>query len=351
MLPSWSVLFGVAFGASIGSFLNVLIYRLPRRLSIISPPSHCPVCQHRLGVADLVPLLSYLFQRARCRYCKAKIAPRYFLVELWNALLWGWLWWEWLVVGELPLRFLFYALACSVLIAVFFIDLEHYIIPDELNVALLALGLLHAGLVSSQPLPWDWSSPGVLNLRNALYAALVGTLIFCAIAILGRVLFRRDAMGHGDIKLVRAMGALLLLPGMMVAFALAIAGGAIIGGLWMWVRAKRMATVQAHQGDTPPHSEQPPELPPEPIGSLLLMCLLYTLWIDVLFLLLPQRWQMRLYQALGQMPETEGSWEEFPEQPGMLPFGPFLALGTMFVLLWGGLFSQWVRAYLEWAGF
>ena len=212
MLPAWSIVFGVAFGAAVGSFLNVLIYRLPRNLSIAFPPSHCPQCGHRLGVRDLFPLLSYLVQGGKCRYCRAPIPVRYFLVELWNASVWAWLWHQWLIVGESPLRFVVYALAASVLIAIFFIDLQHYIIPDELNVALLVLGLLHAGLLTGAPTDWDWASLGVLNLRNAALGALIGAGLFSAIAILGRIAFRRDAMGHGDIKLVRGMGALLLAP-------------------------------------------------------------------------------------------------------------------------------------------
>jgi leader peptidase (prepilin peptidase)/N-methyltransferase len=101
--------------------------------------------------------------------------------------------------------------------------------PDELNVALLVLGLLHAGLLTGAPTDWDWASLGVLNLRNAAIGALVGAGLFSAIAILGRVAFRRDAMGHGDIKLVRGMGALLLAPGMLVAFGVSIATGASAG--------------------------------------------------------------------------------------------------------------------------
>ncbi|MCS7065785.1 MAG: prepilin peptidase, partial [Fimbriimonadales bacterium] len=297
MLPAWSLVFGVAFGAAIGSFLNVLIYRLPRRLSIIFPPSHCPACQHRLGVRDLVPLLSYLWQRGRCRYCRAPIAARYFLVELWSASVWGWLWWQHLVLDELPLRFLCYALACALLIAVFFIDLEHTIIPDELSLALLGMGLLHAGLVV-QPTEWSWARPGEVNLKNAFWSAEIGTGILCAIAVLGRVVFRRDAMGHGDIKLVRAMGALLLLPALLTACALAVAGGAIIGGIWLLWQSRRQMAKGAAQAVSGEGEGEPP--PPEPIGSLLLMCLVYLLWLDVPLSLLPARWQEQVYARLGQ---------------------------------------------------
>jgi len=341
MLPAWSVVFGVAFGAAIGSFLNVLIYRLPRRLSIVFPPSHCPACQHRLGVVDLVPLLSYLVQRGRCRYCRAPIAPRYFLVELWNASIWGWLWWQHLVVGELPLRFVFYALACSLLIAIFFIDLEHTIIPDELNLALLGIGLLHAWLLHGQPTEWSWAQPGVVSLANALQCALLGTLLFCAIALGGRVLFGRDAMGHGDIKLARAMGALLMLPAWLAAVALAVASGAIIGGLWLFWQSRR-----SHQTDDSAEAEP---LPPEPLWSLLLMCAVYLLWLDVPLSLLPARWQEQIYARLGS--PTDETEEAFDVQPGMLPFGPFLAVGAQLVLLFGAPLAQAVQAYLHWAGF
>lgn len=346
MFPGWSVVFGIAFGAAVGSFLNVLIYRLPRRLSIIFPPSHCPACQHRLGVLDLFPLLSYLLQRGRCRYCRSKIAIRYFLVELWNASLWGWLWWEWLVVDELPLRFLFYALAVSVIIALFFTDVQHYLIPDELNVALLLIGLLHAGLLTGQATAWDWTVWGQLKLPNAFLGAQVGTFLFCAIAIIGRIVFRRDAMGHGDIKLVRAMGALLLLPGMLIAFGVAVVGGALIGGAYsLWQSKRKIPETQI--------PELPPLLP-EPVPKLLLACLIYLLWIDVLITFLPYRTQDSVYRKLGlAYEETElESWiEDVPEQPGMLPFGPFLGLGTMAVLLWGHWFAGWIQSYLEWSGF
>jgi len=274
-----------------------------------------------------------------------RISPRYIWVEVANATLWGWLWWQWLVVGEMPLRFLFFALAGSVLIAIFVIDLLHYIIPDELNVALLLLGLLHAFLLSGQPTDWNWASWGHLSLRTAVLSAFWGTTLFCAIALIGRIVFKRDAMGHGDIRLVRAMGALLLLPGMLVAFALSIVLGAVLGGLWAYLRRRaETASHQAHEDDTEPLP------PPEPIASLLMMSGIYLLWVDVLITLLPLKVQNRIYASLGQ-PEEENIDEPFEELPGMLPYGPFLVAGTLAVMLLGQPLSGAVRAYLEWAGF
>src|SRR5437667_5488147 len=129
-MPSWywaSVFF--IFGAVVGSFLNVCIWRLPREESVVHPPSHCPGCDRRLGPLDLVPLLSQVLLRARCRYCQAKISWRYFWVELLTALAFTGLYLRYGLEG----RWVEAIAAClftATLIVIFFIDLETYYIPD-----------------------------------------------------------------------------------------------------------------------------------------------------------------------------------------------------------------------------
>lgn len=348
MWPAWSALFGLAFGAVVGSFLNVLIYRLPRRLSIAFPPSHCPHCQHQLGVPDLIPMISFLIQCARCRHCRAPIPWRYFWVELWNASLWTYLWWQFLIQDYSPLSFLAYALACSMLIAIFFIDLQHYIIPDELNAILLGIGMLHAVFAPGAPNGWEWASLGSVSWQNALIGAQSSALLFCLIALLGRLLFRKDAMGHGDIKMVRGLGALLMLPAAFVGYGLAIAYGAVIGIAWVMIRARRAKRQEMGSED-----EEEPPYQPEPVGSLLTMCLFYLLWLDVALLFFPRKVQERVYTALGQVDSDlpEDALTEEETEPGMLPFGPFLVLGAMTVLIFSAPFVDLVRGYLEYAGF
>lgn len=343
MLPVWSLLFGVAFGAVVGSFLNVLIYRLPRRLSIVYPPSHCPECKHPLGVVDLIPLLSFLLQRARCRYCRAPISWRYFLVEAWSSALWTFLWWVHLIQRFDPLGFIVYALACSLLIAIFFIDLHHYLIPDELNSALLLLGIGYALVAPGAQNGWDWSAWGVPSWQNALLGAELGAALFCFIALAGRLVFRKDAMGHGDIKLARALGALLMLPRALAAFGLAVALGAIIGAGWLLYQHRHAPA----EGGSPTDGEAPP---PEPLGALLFMCLFYLLWLDVWLLFLPSHQRERFYEALGRwlgMEAQEESQEE-PAVPGMLPFGPFLVLGVITVVVFNSWVVAAVKGYLNW---
>ena len=124
------------FGATIGSFLNVCVHRMPRDQSIVSPPSHCPHCKQPIGWRDNVPLLSYLFLRGRCRHCQAPISPRYFFVELVTGTLFLLTVlkydWQWLV----PV----YWILLAGLIAATFIDFEHYIIPNELTYGGVVVG-------------------------------------------------------------------------------------------------------------------------------------------------------------------------------------------------------------------
>lgn len=334
--PAWSAVFGFAFGAVVGSFLNVLIYRLPRGLSIAFPPSHCPHCRHALGARDLVPMLSFLVQRGRCRYCRAPIPVRYFLVELWNASLWTYLWWWLLVQSFMPYSFIAYALCMSILIAIFFIDLYYFIIPDELNAFLLFIGILHALLAANTPTGWEWASLGVLNWKNALIAAVAGTALFCFIAILGRLLFRKDAMGHGDIKLARGLGALLLLPASLISLFISLLLGIVIGLAWKLLLPRFMqlpGSDEAEEGEEETYT-------PEPLRSLLTWSFFYLLWIDILLLFLPRKTQQQVYETVSTGVEEE-------VVPGSFPFGPSLVLAAMVVILFGSYFIPPVRSYLD----
>ena len=137
-----------AYGICIGSFLNVVIWRLPRGGSIASPTwSYCPRCEHRLGALDLVPVLSFLLLRARCRYCHQPISWRYPGVEALTGLLFAVVtWYIWQADGQWY-DAVFYCLFTALLICIFFIDLEHFVIDDGLCVLGILLGLAH-GLVA-----------------------------------------------------------------------------------------------------------------------------------------------------------------------------------------------------------
>lgn len=120
---TWLV--GFVLGATIGSFDSVLIYRLPRRISLARPArSFCPACGHKLAVRDIVPVLGWLQLRGRCRYCKCQVPVRYFVVEVINGCIWAALWYRFMIVGDDWLAMLSWALALIVAIAFLWIQVE-----------------------------------------------------------------------------------------------------------------------------------------------------------------------------------------------------------------------------------
>lgn len=207
MTVGWQLvpwLLAVLSGLALGSFANVLIHRVPRGLSILSPPSSCPGCGHRIRLRENIPLLSWLLLGGRCSACRSSISARYPLVELLVALLalsiawrlpldWGWI--PWLLV------------AC-LLTALSLIDLDTMRLPNPLVIALAAVGLA-AVAAASLLAGTGQSMSGVPDWPQALLGALTGGGILLFFALLGRLWLKRDSMGAGDIKLMTALGLLL----------------------------------------------------------------------------------------------------------------------------------------------
>ncbi len=337
MLPAVSVVFGFFFGAAFGSFLNVVIYRLPLGMSLAQPPSHCPKCQHRLGGLDLFPLLSFLFAGAKCRYCRAPIGWRYFMVELLMGTIWAALWWQLLVQGSDVARFIALAGFATALVAALFIDLEHFIIPDSINAIILLIGVLYNVWLISQGA--GWFTLGAITLPAALAGWIVGALAMWLISFGGRVFLGKDAMGHGDIKLARGMGAVLFPVAALISFGLSIVIG-LVFGIVSIVLARRAS-------DASDESEEADEEEPESIGSLAKAGLGYLLLVDVVALAFPkleEKWFGPEY--LSEDAEGEDDWK-----PGVttIPFGPALAAAALLVALFEETLVGWGRAYLDWA--
>lgn len=342
MFPEWTWIVGFYIGAAVGSFLNVVIYRMPRAISLGNPRhSFCPACDRRLGLPDMVPLLSWLFLRGRCRTCRARISARYFWVELLNASLWGALWYLLLVQSSEPARFIAYALMVSALLAALTIDLAFFIIPDQINAFLLIVGLLYNAVLAWQGSPDAYT----LGMPSALAGALAGTLLLWGIAVFGRVLFRADAMGHGDIKLARGIGAIIFVAPAFMSFAIAIVLGAVLGVVQILLRKEggRPATLGKAGGAEDPDEEEPYQ--PESYGSLLRCGLGYLLAIDVIGLFIPV-----LYFAwFGEDPFAPDAddWETADFTPTTIPFGPYLAAGAMICALFGPQLNQLLQTYLK----
>jgi leader peptidase (prepilin peptidase)/N-methyltransferase len=241
------------FGAVTGSFLNVCVWRLPRGESLSDPPSHCPNCNHRLAFfPDMVPLLSQLWFRSRCRYCKKAFSWRYFWVEVFTALLFVAVYFRYAVYA--PDSFSDTArnwsamsgmIFVSALVTIFFIDLEHYEIPDlAVLVAVIAAVAKDAALISQGHRPLWQSIPGTpwtLPLPLSVIGALLAFWCLWQFVTLTTALLGREAMGAGDSLLLAAMAAFLIpWPLVVVAFIFAVALGTIGGlaGMWLAGRAE-----------------------------------------------------------------------------------------------------------------
>ncbi len=235
LLFVWIVAAGL-LGLCVGSFVNVLIFRLPRERSVVWPGSHCFCCGTELAARDLVPVLSYVLGGRRCRYCGVVLSSQYAWVEFVCGLLFAALAWRWgASLGAVVMM-----VATAAMVASFGTDLRHKIIPSSLNTAVFAAGF--GGSLAAAAVRWlrpDLAAAvigpqGLPRPIESLLGAVVGYLVFEAIVRLGRWMFKQEAMGGGDVLLAAAIGALFG-PGRQFGafFLLGILSGAVIGLLLM----------------------------------------------------------------------------------------------------------------------
>lgn len=242
------------FGTFIGSFLGVIIYRLPRNESIIRGRSHCDHCKKSLTPFDLIPVFSFLFLKGRCRYCKTKLSWFYPLVEIVTGTLFVL---AALYVGSITVELFYYFFIISSLIVLFFIDLKHGILPFSVIVSATVVAFVY--LLLNTP----------YMILNNLLAGL-GAFLFFLLLFLGT---RGRGMGFGDVIFVFFMGLFLGFPNIVVGLYIAFISGAVV--------------------------------------SLILVAL-------------------KLKKLKG----------------GIIPFGPFLVLGTLCALFWGKVFFNFIMVYL-----
>ena len=243
-------------GACIGSFLNVVIYRVPKEESIVHPGSHCG-CGEPIAWHDNIPILSWLLLRGRARCCGRAFSVRYPFVEFLTALLFVVCW----------LRFAPAVAVCgwiflSCLIAATFIDLDHMIIPDAFTIGLGVLGVLLSAIVPAL----HGKNEGIFfvdSLRAtaaSIQALLIGSGVVLWIALLAETLLKKEAMGFGDVKFVGAIGAFCGWQGAVFS----VFGGAVVGTIWfcvawIWQKATGKTSPVAPPSETP-------EGEPAPLG-------------------------------------------------------------------------------------
>jgi len=313
--PYWFlVATAVPLGLAFGSFLNVVIHRLPRRANLAHPPSHCPACGKRIRAWDNVPVFGWLLLLGKARCCGARISPRYPLVEALGGLA-GWavletrvltlppetLWWKALLVF-LP----YFALVLGLLAAAF-IDLEHMILPDEITIGGTLLGL------ATVPLRMD------VDWKTSIIGAVVGfVMIWLPFDVLYRLIRGQPGMGLGDAKLTMLAGAWFGWPGALFA----LLAGAVQGTI-------AAVVVFVTQGKI----EEPEAVKKER---------------EEILAAIEATEDPEERQALQDELDRDPVGREPGEGLGLsrLPFGPFLVLGTIEYLIFGRALMNEYLAYL-----
>jgi len=242
--PAVFIVVSVIFGLMIGSFLNVVIYRLPKmmerewhkgcqelqgieaepapRFNLATPRSACPACGHQISAVENIPIFSYLFLRGKCKGCQTKISPRYPLIEALTGVLLGLVTWKF---GYSSMTVAAWAFTIA-LIALTFIDFDTQLLPDDITLPLLWLGLLYN------------LDTGFTDIHSATVGAVGGYLILWSVYWLFKLVTGKEGMGYGDFKLLAAIGAWFgwqILPAVILLSSLA---GSIIG-IGLIILAKR----------------------------------------------------------------------------------------------------------------
>jgi leader peptidase (prepilin peptidase)/N-methyltransferase len=237
-------LLAFAAGLLIGSFLNVCIYRMPRDLSVVSPRSFCPACEHPVAWYDNIPILSFVVLRGRCRHCAGPISRRYPLVEaLTAALFFG------IVLMRGPsLLSLKLCVFCALIVGLVFSDLEERILPDEFTLGGVALGLLFAVTVPFQGtflslFLHHWGHRW-LSLAESVVSAAVPALLMWGLGALYQKLRHKEGLGLGDVKMVAMIGAFLGLQPAILAVMVGSLLGSVIGLAYIYLSRKDASTYE-----------------------------------------------------------------------------------------------------------
>ena len=212
-MDTYFIIVSFIMGITFGSFFNVCIFRIPEKKSIANPPSHCYNCNTRLKPLDLVPILSWTLLRGKCRYCGQKISSRYALVELLTGILFVLVY---SVYGYNVIT-LYYLLLVSLLVIITFIDIDHYIIPDEVIIFGSVFAIIFNALGQG------------IGIKDSLLGALICGGGMLALIYLIELIIKKEVMGGGDIKLFAMTGLFLGVKGGLLTILLSVYVGAIYG--------------------------------------------------------------------------------------------------------------------------
>ncbi len=376
----------VAFltGLVIGSFLNVVIYRLPLGMDLVKPPSSCPGCGTQIRWFDNVPVLGWIWLLGRCRQCRSPISIRYPLVELLTGCLFLLAWTQY---GDHRPTGVLVALALAAFVAISFIDLDHRIIPDKITKPGMVLAVAAAPFshLFTERCPAGFLPLELPQAVDALCwsvgGLIVGGGVILVVRAVGSWFLGKEAMGLGDMKLLALTGALLGPIDSVYVLILGCLAGAVIGGVAFAIGRRRAmgCAVKATVGDQEvsfdraqvreghvllPGGPTPADGAPEPGRQLRLEMLLPSMRIledeDALVSIKGAlesvdpdgTWHVRLASpSRGKAAQlAQERLDFFSQSYRYIPFGPFLCLGATAMLLYGTAVTWFIRVgYPDWA--
>jgi leader peptidase (prepilin peptidase)/N-methyltransferase len=207
-------------GLSLGSFINVCAYRLPRGISVLTLRSFCPACNRTLTWYELIPVVGFALNRSRCRYCKERISPSYPLIELISAGIIVAL----LMKYSITLEFAFSSIFCLLMLLVAIIDWMHLVIPNQLVIVGFIFGMVLKAFVNR------------VVLLNAIFSSVGSLVVITIILLLSNLFFKKETMGWGDVKLAGVIGLFLGFQNFLIVLWLAALSGSVCG---VWLMRRR----------------------------------------------------------------------------------------------------------------
>jgi len=231
----------ILFGASWGSFLNVVISRVPLNISIVYPPSRCPVCNNKIKPYDNIPILSYLILGGKCRNCKTKISIQYPTVELIGAIM-GFILYK---QFDVTFEFLYYFVFVFGLIALCFIDLKTWLVPNSIVFVLGGFGILVPLIF------FIIKRPFFINIKNSFIGGVTGFVIIAAIILIYKFVRKIDALGWGDAFVLAIIGIYLTFNGALYSLFFAVIQASIIGIILIILNKKSTVPYEDVKEDDP----------------------------------------------------------------------------------------------------
>jgi leader peptidase (prepilin peptidase)/N-methyltransferase len=323
------------FGLLFGSFLNVCIYRIPAGISIVMPGSHCFSCGTPIRWYDNIPLFSYIVLRGRCRFCGVRFSMRYFFIELLTGILFAFTFYRFQYTLATPVYIVF---ACLLVIATF-TDIDHWIIPDEVSLGGAAFGFVISILTGFFPrgfhLAGAWPFEGIqwyAPVFNAGLGAIFGAVLIYLIGLIGTLIFRKEAMGIGDVKLFLLIGVFLGALGCVYVLMIGSVIGSFIGG--------GLILVQKLKKDRNASSPLPSEKEPESATPG-----------DDTELSPQEREKVILEKIMVQSSHGISTFDHSkPPTVHHLPFGPYITLGAFVMLYFGEEIQRFLVHWMLFGG-